>query len=415
MLHLLSQATPVYVATRASEPSTSNMPTPATRNARSRAIPSTPVSALPSPTMTLRSASSPGTSSVRLRAMPTTAVAPPLRRTARTRCSSSTSAPRTPQKRKAEQPEASSSASSKRRRTTVVDDETRARAQRLKDVEKELRQREAAVKKREAAVVKKQNVLKREEARLSRKRLDNDARRQALQAKMRDVEAEEKECRNRERQLALQEKAVAKQKTGTAVESSDASKTAQSKWILSHLEDQFTCSLCYDVMACPYTLTPGTCGHSFCALCILKWCFTLVHRQCGYWHDSLECPLCRTELPYTPDRTPRSAFTFPFTPNRLADAAIKALLENLKSLQPSAGSAPRRTGSSSRTRSRGQVAGPSASAHTDGVSLWREGGASLTEWQDREKQGRIEMSRLANEWRTLQGDEFIAFMDRLGI
>ncbi|KAI0653298.1 hypothetical protein C8Q70DRAFT_888627, partial [Cubamyces menziesii] len=78
--------------------------------------------------------------------------------------------------------------------------------------------------------------------------------------------------------------------------------------------------------ACPYSLTPGRCGHSFCALCVLKWCFAAVHRGCGYWHDSLECPLCRAELPYTSDLTPRSIFSFPFSPNRLADGAIKALV-----------------------------------------------------------------------------------------
>ena len=82
--------------------------------------------------------------------------------------------------------------------------------------------------------------------------------------------------------------------------------------------------------ACPYQLHHGRCGHTFCALCLLRWCFAAVHRGCGYWHDALECPLCRAELPYTPDVIPRQMCTFPFVPCRLGDTILQTLLDILQ-------------------------------------------------------------------------------------
>ncbi|KAH9887580.1 hypothetical protein C8Q73DRAFT_808715 [Cubamyces lactineus] len=177
-----------------------------------------------------------------------------------------------------------------------------------------------------------------------------------------------------------------------ALKTAVSSPTVDPLWALSHLEEHFTCSLCYEIMACPYSLTPGRCGHSFCALCVLKWCFAAVHRGWGYWLDSLECPLCRAELPYTSNITPRSNFSFPFYPNRLADDAIKALVEIIKNAKPET---------------------EAGSAEADKLPPWREGGMYYEDWYMRDKRGRSEMTLLADEWTWLQGDDFVAFKDRL--
>ncbi len=185
---------------------------------------------------------------------------------------------------------------------------------------------------------------------------------------------------------------------------------------LSQLEETFTCSLyasspwiiypllivsvclcrCREVMyvplsafhtvrshvhysACPYTLIPGLCGHSFCAICLLKWCFTALHRGCGYWHDDLQCPLCRAELPYTSDRTPRSRFSFPFTPNRLADSSIKALVALVRDAQPEHSTL-------SGARARSDAIGTSeVTQHDEMLISWRRAGAAYLDWEQRDR------------------------------
>lgn len=82
-------------------------------------------------------------------------------------------------------------------------------------------------------------------------------------------------------------------------------------------------------MAYPYSLHPGRCGHTFCAICILRWFFSRLHRACGGWHEAVDCPICRSVLILTPDRVPRSNMTFPFVPNRVAAAVVESLIERL--------------------------------------------------------------------------------------
>ncbi|KIY53356.1 hypothetical protein FISHEDRAFT_19104, partial [Fistulina hepatica ATCC 64428] len=72
-------------------------------------------------------------------------------------------------------------------------------------------------------------------------------------------------------------------------------------------------------IAHPYSLNAGRCGHSFCAQCLLKWFFSRLHKGCGNWHESVDCPICRQMVVITPDRVPRMDITFPFVPNRLGD------------------------------------------------------------------------------------------------
>lgn len=82
-------------------------------------------------------------------------------------------------------------------------------------------------------------------------------------------------------------------------------------------------------MACPYSLHPLKCGHTFDAICILRWFFSKAHQACGGWHEYVACPICRSQLITTPERLPRHEITFPFIPNRTVDAAVKDLISKL--------------------------------------------------------------------------------------
>jgi hypothetical protein len=59
---------------------------------------------------------------------------------------------------------------------------------------------------------------------------------------------------------------------------------------LAQLEEQFTCPLCFEIMGAPYLLSGAHCGHTFCAMCILKWYFARMH-DCGSWHGASHSPI----------------------------------------------------------------------------------------------------------------------------
>ncbi|KAI0676081.1 hypothetical protein C8Q78DRAFT_1075025 [Trametes maxima] len=323
----------------------------------------------------------------------------------------------TPSKRKAEpaaeNPEPSPSRTPKRRRTTVTEDELQARAKRLKDAEKDLRLRQAEVKKREAAANKKHKALDYTEQTLSREHGDVLERRKTLLVKTRAVDAQIKGLQLQRKTLDARERALNRQAERQSVVGMSANGTLNPTRALDMLEEHHTCSLCYEIMACPYTLTAGQCGHSFCAFCILQWSFAAVHRGCGYWHDPLECPLCRAELPYTSDTTPRSVFSFPFTPNRLADGMIKTLVAIVKDTKPDGVPA---TGSGAcPSAGASEDKGTGASMTSERLAPWREGGAMYNDWASRDSRGRTEMTRLATQWPTLQAEGFLEFKDRLAV
>ncbi|KIK48225.1 hypothetical protein CY34DRAFT_72229, partial [Suillus luteus UH-Slu-Lm8-n1] len=146
-----------------------------------------------------------------------------------------------------------------------------------------------------------------------------------------------------------------------------------------HLEDYFTCPLCFEIMACPYSLNPRLCGHTFCATCILKWFFSRLHRACATWHEPVDCPICRSALFCTPDNVPRPDSSFPFTPNRTADNAIRGMINSL------------------------------------GLADWAEDGHARQEWNRKERVGRHEMTSLAMSWTNMKSDEFVTIKSRLEV
>ncbi|KAI6128051.1 hypothetical protein EV401DRAFT_1932568 [Pisolithus croceorrhizus] len=173
----------------------------------------------------------------------------------------------------------------------------------------------------------------------------------------------------------------------------DEYKTTASQHLLRNLEENFSCPLCFEIMASPYTLRSPSCGHTFCATCILKWFFSRLHRSCGDWHDMVQCPICRCALS-TPDYQPRSEHTFPFIPNRTLDGALQGLMKSL------AGDLDDQCSSSSASSA---------------LSAWSEKGPAKQDWANRDKAGRNEMTSLGSQWTTMKAVDFVNFKNRLDV
>ncbi|KAI0741339.1 hypothetical protein C8Q80DRAFT_1273797 [Daedaleopsis nitida] len=280
-----------------------------------------------------------------------------------------------------------------------------------------LDQREAAIEKRETAVDKRESVAKKRADGIKKREIAVKQSEQALQ-KQRDAVAKDKEVtrattsESKVRDLEARTLSLTKERDDYMLlwekreyerEKTISSTAVNLQWILAHLEDSYQCSLCFETLAVSYAVNNGLCGHSFCASCILKWAFAALHRECGYWHEPLECPLCRASLPYTSEKTPRALCTIPFIPNRVADAAIEYFLDLLKA------AATRPEGSYVNAADGelwyGQI--------DEKVVEWGVGKSARVEWVRRAKIGAREMKQMVSRWDTLGAEDFVDFKDRL--
>jgi len=180
----------------------------------------------------------------------------------------------------------------------------------------------------------------------------------------------------------------------------------EAKATLSQLEEHFTCALCYDIMACPISLNPGQCGHTFCALCILKWFFSRLHKACGGWHQSVDCPICRSLLIITPDHSPRSDITFPFTPNRTVDAVVRDLVGKLADFPSFDTVASKATKEGKKTEEDQEMLA---------MAEWRIGGTTRAEWLRRDLTGREEINEITKKWKNLNSKDFVDLKTKLGV
>jgi len=183
---------------------------------------------------------------------------------------------------------------------------------------------------------------------------------------------------------------------------------AQPRDTLRFLEEHFTCALCLEIIAHPVTVPHPNCGHSFCALCMVKHLFSRFHRTCGGWHEHVECPMCRSVLIYTPSQLPRSLLTFPFAKNRIADAAVAAMIDQLTAQIEGAG-IPNICGDMEQTKGGIKIERESP------LAVWRMGGSSRIEWFERQERGRQEVDYLSRNWSTITSDDFIRIKDRLAV
>jgi hypothetical protein len=128
----------------------------------------------------------------------------------------------------------------------------------------------------------------------------------------------------------------------------------------------------------PVTVPHPSCGHTFCAICMVKHFFSRFHRTCGGWHEHVECPMCRSILIYTPNQLPRSLLTFPFAKNRMADAAVVAMIDQLTAQIESTS-----TGILNPCEDLEGTKGGYKIDRESPLGVWRTGGSSRMEWLER--------------------------------
>jgi len=109
---------------------------------------------------------------------------------------------------------------------------------------------------------------------------------------------------------------------------------------------------------------------------MVKHFFSRFHRTCGGWHEHVECPMCRSILIYTPNQLPRSPLTFPFAKNRMADAAVAAMIDQLTAQIESIGLLNPCEGME-------QTKGGIKPDCENPLAVWRMGGSSHIEWLER--------------------------------
>jgi hypothetical protein len=236
-------------------------------------------------------------------------------------------------------------------------------------------------------------------------------------ATSRDFTTREKALAKREQEFKRKSELLDEQLSNVSKKEQKASdmiekcETKAAEATLALLDEHFTCSLCYEIMACPYALHPLRCGHTFDAICILRWFFSKAHQACGSWHEYVACPICRSQLIVTPDRIPRHEITFPFVPNRTVDAAVKDLIGKLETT----GSGLKREAGGLSAKGRAKVKKEEGEGTSTALDGWKTGGNSRKEWIKRERQGREEMAYLTTNWAKLQGQDFILMKARLQV
>ncbi|KAI0698213.1 hypothetical protein C8T65DRAFT_14788 [Cerioporus squamosus] len=161
-------------------------------------------------------------------------------------------------------------------------------------------------------------------------------------------------------------------------------------WVLDRLEDELQCAFCIEPLARPYSLNHGQCGHNFCALCVLKWCFDALDGESGRWLETLRCPVCRAMLPATPADVPRAMCTLPFVPNRSADTTVRAYLDLVRD------AADRRGVSGLDERAKG----------------WGQNGRKRMDWDERDRKGTEGMELVVTNWAIFEDEDFLAMKAR---
>ena len=86
--------------------------------------------------------------------------------------------------------------------------------------------------------------------------------------------------------------------------------------------------------------------------------------------------MCRSIIVYTPSELPRSLFTFPFAKNRMADAAVVAMVDQLSEEVEA-------TGISNLCEDVEQSKGGIKADCDYSLAAWRKGGSSRMDWLER--------------------------------
>ncbi|KIP07415.1 hypothetical protein PHLGIDRAFT_13210 [Phlebiopsis gigantea 11061_1 CR5-6] len=223
---------------------------------------------------------------------------------------------------------------------------------------------------------------------LKRKRVDDDEGVDALKKQVTSLQTEKDElqrlysalgklhetCHSRKADLDEREHALR-----TWEEIRSLSVEERVKQILKKVENTFTCPLCVDIMACPYTLTVNTsCGHTFCASCIIQ--FT--HLELNNTTKTLrfDCPVCRKGLAWSVSQ-PRPCL---WVPNRLAREVITGYLDEVAAILAELPPAPSNPGIDAKGKRKLHKHEPPTK---ETVFDWRAGGSLRLDWDKRDREG----------------------------
>ncbi|EPS99354.1 hypothetical protein FOMPIDRAFT_1050641 [Fomitopsis schrenkii] len=282
--------------------------------------------------------------------------------------------------------------------------------------EQESQRRRAELNKRETKVEKLDSQVKNKLAAVKEK--EHDALKHETECKKWEQTLKKREAEFAQREAGLEERAKVLQKKEQDIGDRTLSVSiSRSDEAINELDAKWKCALCFDVMACPYSLSPAQCGHTYCAVCILAWYLSKLCNTCGDWCDHLDCPMCRTLLPCSIelDEQPRQMYTLPFTPARAADERITQLVDILCGPEPES---PSKASSSKRGKGKGKEkqAASTGDSHT-GPSPpstgWEYGGTLREEWQARSSRGRTEMRDLIALWPKITTVQLKALRDRV--
>ncbi|KAH8104138.1 hypothetical protein BXZ70DRAFT_1005683 [Cristinia sonorae] len=233
---------------------------------------------------------------------------------------------------------------------------------------------------------RKDRELKRRRIALDKEEMDMKKQKKHLETMKADLAARAEQLREREMVVENREEASRR----PSIDNSEAA--------LKFLEECFSCSLCCDIMACP-TVLASSCGHSFCAMCILKWYFARFHIECNSWHTAVECPLCRASV-RTPNTgyIPRTLESRPMMINRMAEGALQSFVDML--LKP---------GSSEPAPGKGKGKKKAVIDLDDPALEWREGGSARRDWIERGQKGKAKLQEVLSVWEKLTPAGFTNF------
>lgn len=187
--------------------------------------------------------------------------------------------------------------------------------------------------------------------------------------------------------------------------------------------------------ACPYSLPVASCGHSFCAICCLRWFFHYLEvDKTVVYHRSVDCPVCEGPLAdFSILDEWRERSTFPFIPNGLAVDAIDSHFLLFDSALKSGSSGPEGTesGSGEERRQEDTDLRDLVGLDLKQTNNWKRGGEERLRWEERARfvarfsrtrrmlilcyrLGKEKMSMLEKMWALSPPEAFSQFKADLG-
>ncbi|RDX43271.1 hypothetical protein OH76DRAFT_1487964 [Lentinus brumalis] len=172
------------------------------------------------------------------------------------------------------------------------------------------------------------------------------------------------------------------------------------QWIKSELYDKFTCELCTNIIASPYSLKASECKHAFCAICLLRWIFK--DFRDGAWSSPIKCPSCTTTIPSITMQTPRDPMTFPLVPNHVA---LKMLHAYITVLSDAADTFLYSFSDTERT---------ALEDVDDDTLAWGWAMPGVRDLRTREREGQDFLSELRDNWADANAVAFASYKDFVG-